>query len=389
MPPLSNCYHYKSFWLRSLAFGFDLFGSAMARLVRIFVKPPPLQDVKKILVIRLDHIGDVVMTRPAIRTLHKKFPNAEIDLLVDEGVAPLFESAKEIHQVMRAQSTWFSRNSNFSQQWRAFWRLARHLAKFGYDLAIDFRGDVRNILLMVLAHIPRRLGFGVTGGGFLLTEPCVYDRTIHQVLLNLKILSPFHVPQDNKLLPFEYSSEKSREFWERIGELPTTALPRVAIHMGSAMTAKRWDTDSFRALIQKLDRENLAQILLLGTESDRENLPDLKLDTANLLDLRGRTLLEDLPVLFDVCDVFVGSDSGPAHIAAAQGLEVVLLASGTNDIRLWYPWTERLHILQHEVPCSPCCQPVCPVEGHPCMEMITVEQVFDAVLSVLRRISQT
>lgn len=361
----------------------------MVFLVRIFIKKPALQDIKRILVVRTDHIGDVVMTRPAIRTLHKKFPNAEIDLLVDESVAPLFESAKEIHRVIRVKSGWFSRNAAFAQQWREFWHLTRHLTRHGYDIGFDFRGDVRNILLMFFSHIPHRFGFGVTGGGFLLTEKAVYDETVHQVLVNLSLLRPFHVPEDNKLLPFEYSRERAKEFWQATGELPTTVLPRIAVHMGSGMEAKRWDTDSFRALIQKIDNENLAQVLLTGSEAEREALPDLKINTANLIDLRGKTRIEDLPVLFDVCDVFIGNDSGPAHIAAAQGLEIVLIASGTNDIRFWYPWTERLHIIQHEVPCSPCGETVCPVEGHPCMENISVEQVFDVFQSVSRRLKHS
>ena len=152
---------------------------------------------------------------------------------------------------------------------------------------------------------------------------------------------------------------------------------------GRGDRAKRWGTDDYRALIHQLDsgtgpddfdRTNLAQLL-----------SDLKLNTAHLIDLRGRTRIEDLPILFDVCDLYVGADSGPAHIAAAHGLEIILLASGTNDIRFWYPWTEHLHILQHEVPCAPCGLRVCPVEGHPCMSEISVDQVYDAVEGVLKK----
>jgi ADP-heptose:LPS heptosyltransferase len=90
----------------------------------------------------------------------------------------------------------------------------------------------------------------------------------------------------------------------------------------------------------------------------------------------------------DVCDVFIGSDSGPVHIAAAQGLEIILLVSGTNDIHLWHPWTERLSLLQHEVPCSPCGVETCPVEDHPCVEQITVDQAYNAFLSVLARLQK-
>lgn len=379
-------YHYKSRWKRCLAAVFDAAGGSLRFPYRKIVPKPLVKDIRKILVIRNDHIGDLVMTRPAIRALHKKFPHAEIDLLVAEEAVPLFEYSREIHQVIPTRDGWFSKKSPFASQWKEFWRLVRFISRIGYDMAFDFRGDLRNILLMAFSHIPHRYGFGVTGGGFLLTGSVPYDRTIHQVLLNLSLLRPLHAAQDNKLLPFEYPRERSAQFWKGAGqEQPSTNLPRIVVHLEAGTAAKRWDTDSYRALIQKLDSGDRGQIILIGTEAEKELLPDLKLNTIHMIDLRGKTKLEDLPVLFDVCDLYIGSDSGPAHIAAAQGLEVILLASGTNDIRVWYPWTELLHILQHEVPCSPCGLTDCPVDGHPCMEKISVEQVLAAAELVLKK----
>jgi ADP-heptose:LPS heptosyltransferase len=242
---------------------------------------------------------------------------------------------------------------------------------------------------MSLSGIKHTIGYGVAGGGFLLSEEIPYDETQHQVRLNLDLLKSFHVAQDEKLLSFEYSPESAQEFWRKVEILPpTTLLPRVVIHMGSGYPSKRWPFENFRALVQKIDREALAQIVLVGTEAEKDAAPDLKLSSERFVDLRGRTSLKDLPILFDVCDVFIGNDSGPAHIAAAQGLEIILLVSGTNDIRLWHPWTERLSLLQHEVPCSPCGLEVCPVEGHPCVEETTVDHAYDAFLSALSRLQK-
>lgn len=391
-------YPFKSLWKRLLAGCFDAIGRTLCFPLRSSQKPLDLADIRHILVIRLDHIGDVVMSRPAIRALHKKFPQASIDLLVTEDIAPLFEHSKEIRTVIAAKHGWFNRKASFVQKWSEFWRLAGMLRgqpvapesspkTAVYDVGIDLRGDLRNILLMRTAGVRHTIGYGIAGGGFLLSEEIPYDATQHQVRLNLNLLNSFHVAQDNKLLPFEYSPEKAREFWRNTETLPhTTLLPRIVIHMGSGYPSKRWPFENFKALIQQIDREALAQIVLIGTEAEKDAAPDLKLNSVRLLDLRGRTALRNLPVLLDVCDIFIGNDSGPAHIAAAQGLEVILLVSGTNDIRLWHPWTDRLILLQREVPCSPCELGICPVEGHPCVEGITVDQAFDAFLSVLARI---
>jgi len=348
-----------------------------------------LATVRRILVIRLDHIGDVVMAQPAIRALHKKFPHAAIDLLVTGDIAPLFENTKEIQHVISATHGWFNRKASFAQKWVEFWRLVGILKATPYDLGIDLRGDVRNILLMFLAGVKHTIGYGFASGGFLLNEEIPYDATRHQVRLNLNLLSPFQVAQDHRLLPFAYAPESAQHLWERIGGMPpTTLLPRIAVHMGSGYPSKRWPFENVRALIQKIDREAIAQVILIGTEAEKDASPDLKISSERLIDLRGKTSLQDLPVLLDVCDVLIGNDSGPAHIAAAQGLEILLLASGTNDIRYWHPWTERLTLLQHEVPCSPCGAEICPVEGHPCVEGITVDQAYEALLSILGRLQK-
>ena len=382
-------YPFKSFWKRWLAGCFDAVGGIFFFPLRSLRKPLDLAAVRRILVIRLDHIGDVVMSRPAIRALHKKFPHAGIDLLVTEDIAPLFEQSKEIQTVIAAKHGWFNRKASFVKKWSEFWRLVGILKTGSYDLGVDLRGDVRNILLMFLAGVKHTIGYGTAGGGFLLNEDVPQGDPQHQVKLNLDLLNSFHVAQDNKLLPFEYSPETAREFWKKTETLPpTTLLPRVAIHMGAGYPSKRWPFENFRALIQEIDRQALAQIVLIGTEAEKDALPDLKLSSERLIDLRGKTALQDLPVLLDVCDVFIGNDSGPAHIAAAQGLEILLLTSGTNDIRLWYPWTERLSLLQHEVPCSPCALEICPVDGHPCVEEITVDHALNAFLSVLGRLQK-
>ncbi len=389
MALLSLRYRFKSLWKRILMFCFDQAGTVFALPFGLSKKTLTFHEVRKILVIRLDHIGDVVMTKPAIRALHKKFPHAEIDLLVSEEVAPLFRHAKEIRHVIQSPRSWFAKNISFGQSYREFFRLLNLIKKKHYDLGIDFRGDVRNILLMSMAGVGYRLGYGITGGGFLLHDNVPYDPAVHQVLSNLRLLESLHILHDNKLLPFEHSNEETSVFWQKAGkELSPSLKPRLILHMGSGYPSKRWPAEKFLELIYLLEKEELAQIVLIGTESEKAFMPDLKPLSDRLIDLRGKTQLSDLPVLFDASDLFVGNDSGPAHIAAAQGLEIVLLASGTNEIRYWYPWTEKLHIIQYEVPCSPCEAPVCPVDDHPCLENVTVSQVFETIRSVLARLQE-
>lgn len=382
-------YPFKKLWKRLGVTVLDLVGNLFVVPFKFFRKPFDISRVKRILVVRLDQIGDVVMTRPAFRALRKKFPQAAIDLLVSEETAPLLKSCSEFSSILVAKHSWLSRKSGFLQKFLEFFRLCVLLFRNHYDLGIDFRGDLRNILLLSLSGIRYRIGYGITGGGFLLTQEIHYDITQHQVRLNLDLLKSFHITYDSKLLPFEHHSQRAQQFWKKTGgQPPATLLPRVIIHIDSGYPSKRWPFENFRSLIQRINQTALAQIILVGTTTDKEKTPELSIPSERFIDLRGKTSLEELPVLFDVCDMFIGNDSGPAHIAAAQGLEILLIASGTNDIRYWHPWTERLSLVHHSAPCSPCQMPICPLPEHPCMKEISVEQAFDAFQSVLERLKK-
>ncbi|MFA5160445.1 MAG: hypothetical protein WC484_08095 [Candidatus Omnitrophota bacterium] len=121
-------YPFKSLWKRALAGCFDAIGRVCFFPLRPLRKPLNPAAVRRILVIRLDHIGDVVMSRPVIRALYKKFPHTAIDLLVTEDIAPLFEHSKEIRTVIVSKHAWFNRSASFVQECLEFWRLLGILA---------------------------------------------------------------------------------------------------------------------------------------------------------------------------------------------------------------------------------------------------------------------
>ena len=361
----------KRFWA---ALG-DAVGHA-AFLVPRFLKPKlDLARIKKILVIRLDHLGDVAMTRPALQALFNHFPHAQIDLLVPAETAPLLQDSREVRKILTMEHSWFSKSS-LKEQWREAQNILGHLKEQHYDLGIDFRGDLRNILLMAFAGIPERFGYGRTGGGFLLTYLGKYSRKEHQVELNRKLLRPLGIDEEPANEPFLYSQSRKLQFWESTGRLlPEGARPRIVIHPGAGYPSKRWPASKFKTLIERILAENLGPIILIGTETEK-NLLSLDVRDPRLIDLRGKTRLEELPILLDACHVFIGNDSGPSHIAAAQGLPLILLFSGTNDALVWHPWAKSIALIRHEVPCSPCEARECPLIHHDCMEKISVEEVL-------------
>jgi ADP-heptose:LPS heptosyltransferase len=384
-------YVYKSRVRSACVFAFDLLGFLCFFPFRFFRKRLDPDRLQKILIIRLDNLGDVVMVRPALQALWRKFPGAQIDLALSAENVVLFDDAKEVRNILPVTGHWFSPTSDFYQKWKTFFKVLWQIRKVRYDLAIDFRGDLRHILLMWLAGIPRRFGYGITGGGFMLTHEGRYAYDKHQVDLNMALLEPLGVHEIPKSEPFTYSGERKRRFWNLYGDDLKQAgnLPRIVLHAGASYPSKRWFPERYEELVTRILEANLGQVVLMGTELEKTLWPGPKISGGKLVDLRGKTRISDLPILFDASQLFVGNDSGPAHIAAAQGLSTVVLFSGTNDYRLWHPWTARLYLIRHEVECSPCEERFCVLGHHDCMEKVTAADVFEKVKSILSSLPES
>ncbi|HXV28025.1 MAG TPA: glycosyltransferase family 9 protein [bacterium] len=381
---LKKRYAFKNPLKRLLAFFFDGTGTLLCLPFRLIRKPHSAENIRKILAVRLDHIGDVAMTRPSLAALKKKFPEAEIDLLVSAGVKDLFIDQPEIHEVIPFENSWFSSHSSFRGEIAEFNRMRKILKAGGYNLGIDFRGDLRNILLMTFAGIPYRLGYGRTGGSFLLSETVPYPSDEHQVKVNLRLLESLGINGEPEGTPFDYSEEQKENFRTRFPHIALTGEGRkIVIHPTAGYPSKQWPLIKYWQLIQRMAYENRGQMILIGSEKDRysedvfESLPE------KVIDLRGKTSLRDLPVLFDLCDFYIGNDSGPAHLAALQGLPVLVIAGGTNRLSEWHPWTSRFFAASHPVPCSPCEARECPLKHHDCMMKITVDEVYEKMKTMM------
>lgn len=337
-------YAFKSPATRFAAGLFDFTGSI---LTAPFRRSVDLRHVKKILVVRLDHLGDVVMTRPALAALHSQLPNVQIDLLVSREIVPLFEDAREVREVIGFDHHWFKRKAASAQIWHDAKEICRKLRAQNYDLAIDFRGDLRNIILLKAAGIKHVAGYGITGGGFLLSNTREYDWNAPQVQVNMSLLGALGLKAEAYQLPFAYSGSRKWRFWNSLGkELNPDSRFRTVIHPGAGLPEKRWPETRFKELAAKLAAIPGMELIIVGTEDEKKL--DVLPEDFKVVDFRGRTELRDLPVLFDACHLFIGNDSGPAHVAAAQGISLVSIFSSENNPEVWKPWTRKaLELLIH------------------------------------------
>lgn len=385
MKNILNEYVYRQSWKKIAAKIFDIFCFLLLKpLLLIRRRESSGFRVSRILCMRLDHLGDVVMSQPALRVLREKFPEADVHLMVADDCYAAAKGLTDIDLVIPVSGHWFSRQTTVWSSIRCFFQLLQLIRGHHYDAAIDFRGDIRLIALMFLAAIPMRISYGITGGRHLLTVCKEYFPETHQVLMNLRLLDAETADASrSELVPFQSDSMKMERFKKRAAEEGVRFDQNIlVVHPGAGYPSKRWKGESYAQLCKELLSLKIAQIVLIGTRSEIEFMPlwdSPAVKEKLIVDLRGKLILEELPYLFRSAQYYIGNDSGPAHLAACEKTKLIILFSGTNNPEFWRPWTKRLKMIRHSVSCSPCHAKTCLYEHHDCMNQITVKQVVEAV----------
>ncbi|MBI3466768.1 MAG: glycosyltransferase family 9 protein [Planctomycetes bacterium] len=332
---------------------------------------------------QLDHLGDAVLTTPMLRALRERFPEAMIDVVASRSNWEVFHGNPHVRQVHVSQRNWQSRDRTNGSYLAEVFRLARLLRPIGYDLGIDPRGDLLVALVLLLAAIPRRLGWTAGGGGFLLTDTAQWNPARHEIESRFALVEPLAV-RGNRMEPELFPSWADRyAVRELLAALPGPASPLVVLHTSAGTPAKSWPISHQSELLDPLARELQGSFVLVGDIRDRGRSRQLAQSSRRTVDCTGQLSLMQLAALLEEADLFIGPDSGPAHVASAMGTPSIVLFSGTNRVDCWRPWGERVRVLRSPVPCSPCHLKVCPLPGHPCMSGIRPADVVEMARQML------
>ena len=360
---------------------FDLVGYFLAKFFkRSFKKAKP--EFRNILIIRLDHVGDVLLATAAPKILKENFSRSRIIFLTSSWAAPLLENNPFVDEVILYDAPWFlKKRYGKSPATHNIFNLIRILRKKEIDLALGLRGDMRENLMMFLAGIKDRVGYGITGGGFLLTREVAYQKGVHESVHSVDLLNALDVHHDFLEPKLYFSGDEITRFDQRLEGLGILKDERtIGFLMGAGSPSKEWPVEHLRTFLSDAIRRFPGhKFVLVGTDP----YVSLSQKMANAVDLRGKTSLRELCLLIRRSAIFVGSDSGPTHIAAALGVPTVFLYSGTNDFERWRPLAEVATVLRHSVPCSPCYLEACNVKGHPCMSEIKPEEVIKRLEALL------
>jgi heptosyltransferase-2 len=341
----------------------------------------------KTLVRATNWVGDVVMSRPSLRALRAADPRGRLAVLARPWVAELYRLAPEVDEVLVDDPA----GAHAGGAGRA--RLAEEIRAKGFDRAVVLPTSFSTALLLARAGVPERIGYRGEGRSFLLTRAVRLDLAPgeHQVWKHLRLAAAAGaaLPQAPDV---SWDAPKSvREGARAALEEARVTGPFAAAHVASfAHAAKRWDLARFAAVFDALAARGLS-VVLLGSAGEREvNAEAASLSrTARVADLSGRTTLPEALGVLASARLFVGNDSGLAHLASAAGTPSVVVF-GATDPDATRPWDGpradgrpvRLALARTRTPCAPCGWAVCPID-HACMGGVAPADVLAAADSVL------
>ena len=342
----------------------------------------------RILIVRLSALGDVVHALPMLDALRRAQPDAHIGWLVEEKAASLLSGHPQIDRLWvapRAQLVKLLRRGRLIAALRLLIGFARELRAAGYDLVVDAHSNARSSFLAWCSGAPRRIGFAhgyaKEGAGWLYTDRVVPARPRQlKVQRALDLLRPLGIETRGARAVLGIP-DATRE-WARAQVAQLGGRPVVAIHPGvsDAGSIKQWDPERFGRTAVRLASERGARCLVTWGPRER----DLALrvvaasDGAAVLGPQTGSILE-LAALYQACDLVIGADTGPLHLAAALGVAVVGLY-GPKDPAIYAPWDARTGeaaaVVRRPVYCSPCNRRTC--SNVICMPAIQVGDVVAA-----------
>jgi lipopolysaccharide heptosyltransferase I len=344
-----------------------------------------------ILIVKTSAIGDVIHTLPSLWSLRGAFPNAHITWLVEESAAELVIGHPALNRVLIARRKTWIRDLRAGRLVRAlsgFMRFLHELRDTRYDLVIDFQGLLKSAMWVLLARGTRKAGFGsgmehAEYSYLALNErvPAV-NMNQHAIDRSLLLLKSLGVPPVNIRYTLPVTSQQETEARALLRALDVGEEDRlVAVNAVARWETKLWQSQSFAALADRLEREGI-RVVFTGGPSDGPALDEIgRIMTRPPRRLDGKTGLMTLAAVYRRAQVVVTTDSGPMHLAAAVGTPVVALFGPTAPWRTG-PYGPNHLVIRADLTCSPCFKRRCLTtryEERACMTRLTVDQVAQAV----------
>lgn len=340
-------------------------------------------DFRRILIVRTDRIGDVLLSTPVIKAFRDAYPNAYIAMMVSPYAKDIIDGNPYLDEVITYDK------EAAHKSWVGSIKFSFALKKKRFELAVILHPTNRVHLVVFFAGIPRRIGYD-RKFGFLLTDRIRHTKQLgqkHELEYNLDLVRYLGIqPQDKNLfMPIKPESEHWIEELfkqERIDKCDKL----LAIHPDASCISKIWPASRFAEAADKLVEKYGFKVLIIAGPKDTAKASAVARNMRHLaINLAGRTRLSQLASLLARCQLFISCDSGPVHIASAVGVPVISIF-GRNQRGLspkrWGPTGKKDQILHKEVGCIECLAHNC-IKDFACLMAISVDDVLNAVDSIV------
>jgi lipopolysaccharide heptosyltransferase II len=343
-------------------------------------------EVRRILCVRTDNIGDVLMTTPALRALRAALPDRHLTLLGSRAAASLAPHLPEVDTWIEHDAGW-AKHANSDDELA----LAARIAGEHFDAAVIFTTCTQSALpaamLCKLAGIPLRLAYCRENPYQLLSHwqretDVIGNGMRHEVRRQLDLVATVGATASNESLSFDLrpcDHEGFRAAAADIGLDPTCDW--VLIHPGASAASRRYPPESFACVVQRLHQHGL-HVVFGGSPNERDLVETIRAQAlVPTHSLAGRLTLGEYAAAISAAPLLLSCNSAPAHIAAAVGTPVVVPYALTNPQHT--PWQVAHRALWFDVPCRNCLQSRCPHPHHACLRQLTPERVAAAALDLL------
>ncbi len=331
------------------------------------------ETIKKILVINLAFLGDIILSTPAIRALKAAYPEAEIHMLVVPATGQIARGNPYVGKVILYDKRGIHRNLF------RLWQLGKCLRAEKYDLAVAMNFALRSALMAWATGARYRLGYDAQHAAPFLTHVADSSRAkvLHETENQLALLAPLGITAKDTSLAFRVDPEAAKALEQKIKL--DSARPAVALCPYGRHPLNSWTDPGYIELIRRLSQ--VADCYLIGGQTEKDALDKLNiLAEGNATVLAGTLNIGELAAFLWSIDMLVSVDTGPLHIAGAVGTPVLGIF-GRSDFRIWGPRGTYDKVICKKPACWPCYKREC--AHHDCMRQIEATEVADIALAML------
>jgi heptosyltransferase II len=372
------------------------------RLVRVFEhlsrllllllpSPRAMEDQealpKSILVVEYWNLGDLAIVAPFFKNLRRNFPSARISLLVNPALASFLEGQGMVDEFIPVRVPWaqhftrWKKYNPFSGDWISFARTLLAVRRRQFDWAFSGRMDVRDNFLLWLSGARRRIGYGLGGGAFLLTDNVAPELSrVHRADIWLRLLEVLgkQTNRDPRVFRLAEVELEFAESFLRRKKIPADAFV-IGVHPGARIGVRRWGDERFAEVVRYVLAETDAHVLWFSDPANPSGAPPF--ERCHAVSLEFRPFL----AVLSRCGLLVCNDSGPMHLANLLGVPVVAVFGPQRPEWFGPRGLQDRIVIRPEFWCRPCFD-YCIFDQPYCLRTITPGEVITSVREVLERI---